>query len=104
MDPWVRYGLALVITIVVETGLACLLRRDQRARLAIDVPLMNLLSHPLLHLGVSFGLSVPFGEGLVMALESILYRRVTGLRWAWALGLGVGLNAVTWSLGYLLPL
>ena len=104
MDPWVRYTLALVITIVVETGLALLLRRDVRPRLLTDVPLMNLLTHPLLHLGLMYGLPIVVGEVLVMALESILYRRVTGLRWAWALGLGIGLNAVTWSLGYVLPL
>lgn len=104
MDPWLRYGLALVITIVVETGLALLLRRDVRGRLLTDVPLMNLLTHPLLHLGMLHGLPVAVGEVLVMALESILYRRVTGLRWAWALGLGIGLNAITWGLGYVLPL
>ena len=102
MDPWVRYGLALVITIVVETGLACLLRRDRARRLLVDAPLINLFTHPLLHLGLLYGLPIPFGEVLVMAVESILYRRVTGLAWAWAIPFGIGLNAVTWGLGYVM--
>lgn len=104
MEPMTRYALALGITIVVETALACLLRRDRVTRLRFDVPLMNLLTHPLLHLGVMYGMTVPVGEVLVMAVEAMLYRRVTGLSWTWSLGLGIGLNAVTWGLGYVIPL
>ena len=99
-----RYAVALVITVVVETALACLIRRDQIQRLRVDVPLMNLLTHPMLHLGVLYGLSIPVGEVLVMAVEAMIYRRVTGLSWAWSLGFGIGLNAITWGLGYVLPL
>ena len=40
MEPMTRYAVALVITVVVETALACLIRRDQIQRLRIDVPLM----------------------------------------------------------------
>ena len=99
MSPWGIYALALSVTVVVETGLACLLRRDKVRRLLVDVPLMNLFTHPLLHLAMGQGLHVVPGELMVMAVESLLYRRVTGLSWAWSLGLGIGLNAVTWSLG-----
>ncbi len=98
------YALALVLTIVVETALACLLRSDVRRRLLCDVPLMNLVTHPLLILAIGFGLLVPAGEVLVMAAETLIYRTVTGLSWPWAIGLGIGLNAVTWSLGMLLAL
>ena len=103
MDPWMRYGLALGLTIGIETLLACLLRRDQCRRLLIDVPLMNLFTHPLLHFLVRAGLSIPLGEAMVMAIETIIYRRVTGLSWAWSLAFGIGLNGITWSLGALLP-
>lgn len=97
-----RYALALVLTIVIETGLAGLLRRRAWRRLRVDVPLMNLLTHPLLHLGFARGLPLGLGELLVMAVESAIYRKVTGLSLGWALLLGIGLNAITWGLGVVL--
>ncbi len=102
MPWWATYGLALTLTIVVETVLACALRRRDARRLAVDVPLMNLITHPLLHLGMSFGLLVPLGELLVMAVEAVIYRTVTRLSLSWAIWLSVGLNALTWFLGRVL--
>lgn len=99
-----RYVFALAITIVVETLLACLLRWRLRKRLVLDVPLMNLLTHSLLHVGLGLRLPIASGEILVMAIEAGIYRGVTGLSLAWSLGLAVGLNALTWMLGQALVL
>lgn len=96
------YALALVLTIVIETGLACLLRPRQARRLLIDVPLLNLLTHPLLHFALERGLPLAVGEVLVMAVETLVYWRVTRLPLRWSLALAVTLNAVTWALGSLL--
>ena len=97
-----RYALTLVITVVVETGLAGLLRPRAWRRVRVDVPLMNLLTHPLLHVGLDHGLPLGLGELLVMAVEGVVYRKVTGLSLGWAFALAVGLNAITWFLGLLL--
>jgi hypothetical protein len=102
MDWEFRYALALGITIVVETILACILRPKQARRLAVDVPLMNLVTHPLLHIGLRFGLLEPIGELLVMIVEACVYRRVTGLSLAWSILLAVLLNMLTWILGYVI--
>jgi hypothetical protein len=102
MDYWARYTLALGITIVVETGLACLLQRKQAKRLVLDVPLMNLVTHPLLHLAMSFGLLLPVGELLVMGAEAIMYRTVTRLSLVTSLTLAILLNTLTWLLGYVI--
>ena len=99
---WVLYLLALVLTILVETTLACLARRDRIRRLLADVPLMNLVTHPLLHLGLDFGLPLALGEILVMAAEALAYRKVTRLSLAWSVGLAVVLNGITWGIGVLL--
>lgn len=99
MDFAARYALALGLTIVVETLLACAVRPRQARRLVVDVPLFNLFTHPLLHLGMRHGLPVGLGELLVMIVETSLYRGVTRLRLVWALVLGTGLNVVTWMLG-----
>ena len=101
MTPGWTYALALLGTITIETGLACALRRSQARRLLVDVPLMNLVSHPLLWLGMGLGLPLGLGELLVMAFETIIYRRVTGLRSTWSVALGVGLNLLTWFIGML---
>jgi hypothetical protein len=99
---WAIYFWALGVTIVVETVLACALRPRNARRLAVDVPLMNLVTHPLLHLGMGFGLLVPIGELLVMAVEAAIYRKVTGLSLRWSIWLSLGLNALTWFLGWVL--
>jgi len=102
MDYWAKYMLALGVTIVVETGLACLLRRKQAKRLVLDVPLMNLVTHPLLHLAMGFGLLVPIGEFIVMGAEAVIYRTVTRLSLAWSLTLAIVLNTATWMLSYVI--
>ena len=42
-----RYALALVATIVLETAIARVLVPRAWPRLRVDVPLLNLLTHPL---------------------------------------------------------
>ncbi|MDA1193964.1 MAG: hypothetical protein O2894_02160 [Planctomycetota bacterium] len=102
MDWEWLYLLALAATIVIETVLACGLRPRQARRLIVDVPLMNLATHPCLHLLAGLGLPIPLGELGVMAVETLIYRRVTGLSLRWSLALGIGLNLVTWLGGRLL--
>ncbi|MDJ0522311.1 MAG: hypothetical protein QNJ90_09590 [Planctomycetota bacterium] len=90
------YLLALVLTVLVETLLAMLIRPRQRRRLLVDVPLMNLVTHPLLALGRSAGLELLTGELLVMFVEGAVYRGVTRLNLAWSIILAFGLNLLTW--------
>ena len=99
---WVLYLVALVLTIVIETGLACFMRRDRIRRLLVDVPLMNLVTHPLLHVGLDLGMPLVAGELLVMAAEAVVYRKVTRLSLAWSIGMAVACNLVTWLLGYVM--
>ncbi len=99
----VVYALALLATIVLETGLARVLLPRAWDRLRVDVPLLNLLSHPLFTWAVwRNAISIPTGEALVMILEAIGYRVLTRLPWSVAILLSLALNAVTWALGALL--
>ena len=97
------YALALLATIVIETGLARVLLPRAWDRLRVDVPLLNLLSHPLLTWALwRDAVSIPTGEVLVMALEAVGYRVLTRLPWPVAILLSLVLNAVTWALGALI--
>ena len=103
MTPPLTYAAALLATIGIETALARLLLPGAWARLRLDVPLLNLLTHPVLTWAVWRGvLPLALGEVLVMVAEAIGYRLLTRLTWRQAVLLSVALNAVTWGAGLLL--
>lgn len=86
----------LLLTILVETAVACLVLPRERARLRVDVPLINLTTHPLATIAVAT-LGAPFAivELLVIAAEIAAYRVVTGFPLRRAVWLAVLLNGVT---------
>lgn len=102
MDYALRYTTALLLTVLIELGVARILRPRAWRRLLVDVPLVNLVSHPLLTLAVRhLHLPLPVGEVGVVVLEGLLYRSVTGLpaRWAWTLSIVA--NFTSWFVGVL---
>ncbi len=95
--------ITLVLTIAVETALACLLLPRERRRLRIDTPLINLATHPLASLAVlSLGASFVLVEGAVIVAEFVAYRLVTRLPPSQAALLALVLNGVTILLSFLL--
>lgn len=103
MPPALTYAAALGGTILIETALARLLAPRAWKRLRVDVPLLNLLSHPLLTLVVWHGVLPVTGAELgVIALEAVGYRVLTRLTWPRAAGLSIVLNGVTWLTGLLI--
>ena len=91
----------LILTIVVETGLALLIARSPLVRvpakrLWIDTPLINLASHPIATLLFRSGIvSFATAEWMVFAVEVVLYRTVTRASWAQAIVLSAILNGAT---------
>jgi hypothetical protein len=91
---------ALAATIAVETLLAVLIDRA-RSRLLLDVPLANLVTHPLAWtahgaLGAPW-LAVEVG---VTVVEAAAFRFVTGLPLGRAVRLAVVINAATALLSF----
>lgn len=92
---------ALIVTILVETGLALVLQHVRLVevpggRLRVDVPLINLLTHPIASL-VARNSLVPFAliELAVVVVELIAYRAVTRLSWTEAAILALTTNGAT---------
>lgn len=98
----------LVVTIGVETTLAVLLSRLRLLqalprRLLIDVPLVNLITHPAATFAVRNAIaSFAAVELLVFVVEVLLYRTATGLKWLEALALASVANGVTLLLSLVL--
>jgi hypothetical protein len=95
--------LALALTVGIETAIALGIGGTARRRLLLDVPLVNLFTHPLAtvayhHLGAPFWAV----EVAVLAVEAAVYRFVTGLPWPRALILATLCNAVTAALSFVL--
>lgn len=93
--------LALVITILVETGIALLLvwvkvLGASARRLRVDVPLVNLATHPVASLLARNGW-VEFWpiEAAVFIGEVLLYRCVTKLSWRDSIVLSLIANGAT---------
>jgi hypothetical protein len=92
--------LALGATIAVETLLALWID-PARARLAIDVPLVNLVTHPLAWAAVgTLGVRWLAAELLVVAGETAAFRFVTGLPVLRAVRLAVVANAASALLSF----
>lgn len=98
----------LIITIGVETGIALLLQRSgiiraHPARLRIDVPLVNLMTHPIATIAIrNFGASFTRVEILVVCTEFLAYRYVTRMTWIQAALLSVVANGATIVLSLIL--
>ncbi|MDJ0973279.1 MAG: hypothetical protein QNJ98_02305 [Planctomycetota bacterium] len=93
--------ITLVLTILVETVVACLVLPRDRRRLRIDVPLINLTTHPLATIAVAT-VAAPFlfVELVVIAAEVVGYRVVTGFSLRKAVWLSFGLNGITIVLSF----
>ena len=90
------YLVLLLLTIAIETAIALGLMWKRRARLRLDVPLLNCLTHPVATVLMRWGL-LPFwpAEILIWLAEAFGYRTVTGLSTRRALLLSGACNAVT---------
>lgn len=98
------YLAQLLLTIVIESGGALLLRRFAGGRsLFPDVILLNLFSHPLAHLLYDARILDFAGvELLVILVEALGYRLVTRLSWGRAIFFSVVLNGLTVAASFLL--
>lgn len=89
----------LVLTIACELGIALTAMRwlaVPAKRLWVDVPLINLLTHPLGTLLIRNDIaSFAVVEGMIVVTECLLYRSVTKLSWVQATGLSLLANGVT---------
>lgn len=96
--------IAFVLTIAVEAVIAALAApRSLRLTCVRDSVLMNFLTHPLatwLYLDGIAGF-VPIECG-VLAVETLIYRGITGLAWGRACVLAASCNGVTAALSFLL--
>ena len=95
--PWL---LAFVLTIGIELPIvAACAARGLRGRAANDSVWANVLTHPLAWLAIATG-SLPWvpTELGVTLVEALIYRGVTGLRWARAVTAALLANCVTASL------
>ena len=99
--------LTLLITIAVETTIALILQwarviRARPGRLRIDVPLVNLATHPLTSIATgSFNAPFALVETVVVGTELLLFRHVTGLSWRDAGILTVLANGTTIAMSFL---
>jgi hypothetical protein len=102
VDPSTAAWLAaLALTVGVETPVA-LLVDPARSRLALDVPLANLVTHPLAW-AARGALGAPWlaTELAVAAAEAAVFRVVTGLPAGRAVRLALVVNAATAALSLL---
>ena len=90
------YPVLLLTTIAVETAIALALMWKHRARLRLDVPLLNCVTHPIATVLLRWGLLSFFPvEILIWLAEAFGYRTVTGLSAGRALLLSGVCNGVT---------
>lgn len=100
--------ITLVVTIVIETGVALLFClnppfRPYRKRLQVDVPLTNLMTHPIATLAILYwGLPFMEVELVVVVVELLAYRIVTRLPWGYAVSLSFVANGITASIGWIM--
>jgi hypothetical protein len=90
------YAISLLLTIVVETGVALLALPRWRRRLLLDVPLASLLTHPLATIAVrDLGWPLLPVEGGVVLAEALVFLLVTRLDPRRALLLSIATNGAT---------
>ena len=93
--------ICLLLTIAIETGLAWLLAgrlwpKTAWTRLRTDVPLANLFTQPLAFYAIAVqGGNFMLFELVVIAVECVIYRVVTGMSWGTALLVSLVLNLPT---------
>jgi hypothetical protein len=88
---------AFLLTVAIEVPLAVLLApRGARRRMWLDATLLNTLTHPLLTVGLRWGLLTFWpGEALVWIVEALGYHCVSGLRPGRALFISTVCNGIT---------
>lgn len=93
------YLVLLLVTIVVETGIAILVSplapREYRIRFRTDVPLANVFTHPLAFFAIEHGANFWLVEAVVILVELGVYKIVTRMKFGGAAVLSVLLNLVT---------
>lgn len=99
MGDWL-YAFALTVAIELPIVAACA-PRGLRRRGAVDSVFANLVTHPLAWLAVGSGaLSWTVVELLVAAVEILVYRGVTRMRWTRAALASLCANGVTAALSF----
>jgi hypothetical protein len=92
---------ALILTILIEVsvGYAC------KFKLTKEIVLVNLVTHPILHLILIYGISsVIVLEILATLIEFILLRITSRYDWRKLLILSITMNFISYSLGWFLIL
>ncbi len=100
----IPYLVALSITLAVEVPIVLWLSsRGVGRSIVADAFLLNLLTHPLGYLAVTWGL-VSFGaaECAIVGVEAAGYALVSGLSGWRSVGVALGANAVTIALSFTL--